>query len=329
MIKIAHSVVITPGRCGLYETTRDLVKSIRGDGFDARMVDPTKDKNKLHPDGDEDRGAPISDMDFAKSADVLLNHSGLGEELENTNQPVIHVAHGRPRVSFLSENKGSTPIFSYHYKKNRDTRFKCLITFWPEHKPYHEVMWPDTPVHVITAPVDLDKWTPEGPSGYGFHGHSGSVNVVCADAWREDVDPFVAVHAFALFARRHKGAKLHMYGRNKNMKGWGALIKTLQDENTMGELLPWVSGLENVYRAADMVITPHHIAVRSMREAMACGCPVVSPSSGDLYKFVDSMEEALPIDRNVVRKDAENLFNPTKTAEEFKAIVRKVIVTHG
>lgn len=317
-LKLAHIAVVTPGRCGLYETVRELVVGLRALGVDSRVCDPLA---KTLPE--EDRGATMGLMDWARAADILVNHSGLGP-LDETSKPVIHVAHGRPRSTFLIELKGSTPVYSYHYHKNKDPRFRAVVTFWPRHKPYLEVMWPDTPVHCVTAPVDLDAWNPAGPRGYGFHGKKGSCNVICTDAWRDDIDPFEVVNAFALYARKFKGARLHIYGASKNMRGWGALLKSVQDQGNLGEVLPWVKGLANVYRAADMLITPHTIAVRSIREAMACGCPVAMMATPDIEKFAVEMETVRVKNRRDVRAEAEKLFNPERTAKEFLAVVNTI-----
>ena len=72
-MRVAHMVVITPGRCGLYETTRELVAGLFRAGVDSRMVDPTKETNKLHPGGDNDRCAPIADMEWALKADIIAD----------------------------------------------------------------------------------------------------------------------------------------------------------------------------------------------------------------------------------------------------------------
>jgi glycosyltransferase involved in cell wall biosynthesis len=321
----AHVTVVTPGRCGLYETTRELVAGLRLRGVDARLVDPTRAENTLHPEGDEDRGAPFADLVWALAADVIVNHSGLGKELEASNQPVVHVAHGRPRSSFVTEVSGSTPIYSYHYAKNRDPKFKAVVTFWPEHVPYLRVMFPDKPVAYVPASVDLEAWTPDGPSGYQFHGHKGRVNVVCADAWREDVDPFTAVMATALWARETVGAKLHLYGAHQDRKGWAVLLRRLRDDGTLGEVQPWVTGLAHVYRAADCLVTPHVIATRTIREAMACGLPIVSVPGPSLDGFRVKFAAALETDRAAVRQDAIARFNPKATASAFEGVIRKAV----
>lgn len=322
-MKIAHSVVVTPGRCGLYETTRELARSLRDVGMDSRLVDPTREKNQLFPGGDEDRGVPFADEEWAETADVLVNHSGLGQRLESCEVPVILVAHGRPRSSFLLEVNGGPPVYSYHYAQNKDPRLRAVVTFWPQHIPHLKVMFPDKQVLSVPAPVDLNAWTPQGPAGYKFGDKGGDINVVITDAWREDVDPFDAVMAFALWARHQEGAKLHIYGNNKKRRGWSAIIRRIQDDGNMGEWRGWVKGLAHVYRAASMLITPHIIDTRTVREAMACGCPVVRIL--DVHRDQTRMTFARNAGRQAVRAEAEQRFNPHATAREFLGVVMDAV----
>lgn len=319
-MNVAHFTVITPNRCGLYETTRELVAGLNKIGINSRLVDPTRTTNRLHPKGPSDRGAPIDDIEWAKNADIIVNHSGLGEHEKETNQPIVHVCHGRPMYSFITEMNGGPPVYSYQYNKSKDTRYKAVVTFWPEHIPYHEVMW-DQPVHAITPPVDLERWSPNGPSGYNFNGLGGDKNIIITDAWREDINPFVAINAFALYNKENPGSKLHIYAAGKGKKGLGAILQKIKDQGGLGEVLPWVSGLDNVYRSADLTITPHQIAVRTIRESLACGCPVAKISHPD----PDMLESGLDMGRKYPRLIAERDFNPDNTAKEFKAILDGII----
>ncbi len=268
-MKVAHLTVVSPGQCGgLYETTRELVVGLRARGVDSRLVDPI---GKYHPGGTDDRGATFADTKWAMNADVLVSHSGLGKELENSGKPVILCAHGRPLSSWLTEMSGSTKIYTHYRDRNKQDKCKAVVTFWPEHKPYLEVMFPDTPVKVVDASVDLNLWSPEGPK---VEFDKRFTNVVIADVWRNDVDPFVVLNAFALWAREHKNAKLHLYAL-QDKKGPAALIKRIQDDGNMGSIKGLTKKLAPVYRGADLMITPHTIGTRTVREAMACGCPVV------------------------------------------------------
>jgi len=222
-MKVAHVVRVTPRKCGLYETTRELVVALRALGVDSKMVPfcGSKKDDYCEP---EDRGAPITAENYLNEADVIVNHSGLNNEQAALGKPIIHVIHGRPRSSFLLEQKGEIKIYSFYRTAGGDPRYKAFVTFWQEHMPFWEVMLPKGKLHSVPAPVDLDAWTPDGPTGYGFHGHKGSINVVCTDVWRADVDPFFIIHGFVEFAKTHPGAKLHLYGGYRE-KAWDALLK--------------------------------------------------------------------------------------------------------
>ena len=322
MPKVAHLAIVTPGRCGLYETTRELVAGLRARGVDSCIVDPTQGTNKLHPGTLGDRGARLAEMSWALKADVVVSHSGLGKELEATDQPLIHVAHGRPRSSFLHEFEG-TRIYSHMYTKNREDRLKAVVSFWPEHEPYLRVIFADKDVHTVQAPVDLEAWAP-GPTTYDFNGKADIVNVVCADMWRRDNDPFVALNAYALWAREVPNAKLHIYGVS-DTKGPAALIKTIQNDGTMGEIRGFTTNLRDVYRAATCAVTTQSIDTRSVREAMACGCPVVRISGPSLNGYRASFWDGLTRSRVEVRKEAERRFDPSVTAEQFEKVIEGVL----
>lgn len=326
-MRVAHITVQSPGRCGLYETTRELVAGLQARGIDSRLVDPDPARNKLYdPSLKDDRGALIADMDWATKADIIVSHSGYdATPIEKTGQPVVHICHGRPRSTFIGEVSGGTPVYSYHGRLNTDRRVKAVVTFWPEHAPYHQVMFPDKPVHVVQSSVDLNAWSDQGPRGYKFNGHRGRINVVISDVWRDDVDPFVSVNAFALWAREVEGAKLHMYGCSQNLRGWAAILNQIHKDGNMGERQGWISGgLDNVYRAADFLITPHEIATRAVREAMACGCPVVRTPGVKLSNFRSEIALAREKSRAEVRAEAEKLFDSRETARQFETVLRSI-----
>ena len=90
----------------------------------------------------------------------------------------------------------------------------------------------------------------------------------------------------------------------------------------------WSKDILNVMRSADMLITPHRIYTRSIREAMACGIQVVSGKDcepEDIEQFALKMfskrENPEP-----TRKMAEALFDPSETGRKFKRILEGV---HG
>lgn len=323
-MKVAHFVVITPGRCGLYETTRELVTALRAKGLDARMFDPTRTTNKLYPKGTEDRGAVFCGEDWMEQADVFVSHSGLGEWQKSATQPVVQVAHGRPKYSFISERSGKTPIYSYFYDINKDPKFKAIVTFWPQHVDYLRFMMPDKEIRYVNPCVDLERWRPGG-TDYDFAGKSGSINAVITDSWREDIDPFVPINAFGMWARSQKNAKLHIYATPQNQRGWAALARRLKEDGSLGIYQGWAENLEPVYRAADMVLTGNEIDVRTVREASACGCPVVRFPTANISDLHSKLNTALSANRMLIRKQAEGVYNPARTADEFLGVLENAI----
>lgn len=323
-MKLAHVAIVTPHRCGLYETTRELVAAERALGHDARMFDPAP--TPYHPKEDEDRGAVIvRDREWLKEADVIVDHSGCDGTTDKLETPHILVAHGRPHHSFVGEVRGGAPVFSYHYRLDSTPKYKAVVTFWNQHVGHLKFMFRQKPVYCVPAPVDLSEWKASGPGGYGFHGKKGAYNVVIADAWRDDGDLLDAVIAVGLAARILPGIKLHIYGKRGGEKGWPAIFKVLQDEGTLGEVQGWVSGLDNVYRAADMLVTPHQIDTRAVREAQACGCTVFRAQGMlDLMaKFIADDLQKPRRDREAERKWAAQAFNPLTTAKSFLEIARR------
>ena len=335
-MKVVHSVRVTPERCGLYETTRELVAALREAGVDSRMIDIDGKATGT------DRGALIAPVGFVDECDVIISHSGVTQRQFDTGKPIVHIMHGRPRSSFLLELSGKLAIYSFLRARAGCERYKAFVTFWPEHVPYWSVILPPEKIMVVPPPVDLKRWTPDGPKGYGFHGHKGAINVVCTDAWREDKDPFHMVNAYAIFARKHPDARLHIFGNSANQKGWEVLFKVLREMGALGEIGGWVHGLANVYRAADFSITPQRIATRSVREALACGCPIVAPLNNEYTKWradeelpecmADSMECAwdwIAVHRQeareAARKQAEKLFDPIESARQFIGVLEKVV----
>lgn len=317
-MKIAHVAIATPGRCGLYETTRELVAAERAAGVDARIVDPQP--TRFHP-GAEDRGVPLEAIPWAAEADVIADHSGIDVDgLRDLPGPFIYVNHGRPAASFRQERAGRAPAMSYWYRRGRDPRYKAVVTFWREHVPALTAMW-SQPVTAITPPVDLERWTPEGPRamlpGRGPH-------IVIADMWRDDVDPFPCVVAFATFAATTP-ATLHLYGVPADRRGLDPWLAILRERGQLGTVAGWVSDLAPVYRAADLLISPHHIWTRALREAMACGCRILRDVWTADVLTIGDIRWALLHPQSNPRALAEADFNPTDTARGFLDVVASVL----
>lgn len=315
-MRLAHSAIRTPRACGLYESTRELCAGLRALGVDSRIVDPAPNP-KFAPAPDVDRGVPIASVEWATSADLIVSHSGHdGTPIGDTEQPILHALHGRPVSTWIMERAGGAPGYSYATTRRRLDRYIGAVTFWPEYEPILRSLWTPKPVHVVPPSVDLEHWQP-CDSEYDFAGKSGGVDVVMTDPWsRRDSAPILAVHAFALFRNIVPDARLHIYAVDGS-KGFGAIKAMLGD--SLGVVQGWAQDLRRVYAAADMLITPHRIYTRSIREAMAMDLQVVSgrdchPEDVEAFalKMVAKLERPEPS-----REIARALFDPAATARAF------------
>jgi len=327
-MRLAHLAVVTPHLAGLYETTRDLVMAERALGIDACIMDPKRST--------DDRGVPTGcDIGFVESADVLVSHSGLGS-FSGVQKPIVHVLHGRPESSFLLERLGRINVYSFLANAARDPRYKRFVTFWEEFVPYWSVILPEDRLRVVPPPVNLEEWSlGNGQAPYDFGGKAGKVNVVCADVWREDLTPYRTINAFYQFGKATPGAKFHLYGKDGNARGRGVLLLALAKQGMLGEVKGWVKNLVEVYRAADLMITPHWIATRSVREALACGCPVVADVNNRFavatadatnpIAFAEAMSRGLESDRATNRRIAERAFNPKVAAEAMQKVCEEAM----
>jgi len=304
--------------CGLYETARELIAAECELGHDAWAVDPV-DNSKF---GALDRGVQLRSS--AAGADVVIDHSGITTEIRAVGAPVIHMRHGRPRSTYLLDATDTIKgVYSHIRRVGQSEGYAEIVTFWPQHVSHWELLC-GRKVHCIPAPVDLKAWTPDGPTGYRFGGHRGACNVIIADAWRTDIDPFEAICEIAEIPN----VTLHLYALPTNA-ATDTLVEALRARGVLGEAKPRVQGLANVYRAADAAIVPHNIDTRSVREAMACGCPVVRyPGRGWALesRIADCKRRRLELKQRM-REEAEARFNPRSSAQALLEIIQRCEVT--
>ena len=312
---------------GIYETARDLASAENKLGHEAKFVPPKGFPTKV----EQDRGVQVASNGYAFEADVLINHSGIVGDLLNAGIPIVHMLHARPRGSYCLEiNEKKLPVYTNIRVIGQDKRYSRFVTFWEEHVPYFENLLDD--VLYIPAPVDLDAWSNVGPDGYDFGGERAEFNVAVAGIGREDSDAFHIINAFIRFARKsNKDVKLHIYAAPDH-----TAFSTLKwaAGDYLGEVKGKITGLQNVYRAADAVLVSHRIATRAVREALACGCKVVmAPNKNgytpftadpmDIDTYAEQIELALSSDVPT-REVAEEKFDSKKSAEQLIEIVKQV-----
>ena len=337
-MKLAHSVTLSESVGGKYQTALELVVAERALGVDAAFVDPSK-VDGAEPVG----GVRVESVAWACDADLIVDH-GTTVAFKNAGIPIMCVLHGQPLSNYLLE----TPTTGTYIKLiERSDVYAGFVTFWPEHVPYYAPIVGADRLHLVPAPVDLEAWSPEGPVYSWPKGKGGPINVVMADRPGPGKSLFHALSAFVVFLQQHTGAKLHVYGQ-KITKDTRLLplIHLIGTMGGLGELGGWVSHgvLASIYRAADMVITETKVASRVVREALACGCQVVTGSGngyGSLDVDVEDLEEYAAgmaavagewhEDRELCiagnRREAEHSFDPSNSAQAMLIAAGKAIAS--
>lgn len=262
--KVAHFAQFAPTQSGQYATVKDLIQAERKAGIQAEIVDfgyAGKHESRI---GLKDDFLESVNMDYAKDCDLIFRHSCLPEKVKKWPVPKVLCLHGRPESSFLLEHRDIVPVISEILK------FKGpLVTFWDEFA-FHWHAMTGRKVLPLTAPVDLDKYNPDGYR-HEFK-PSGTPNIIVCDMWREDTTPYNVIMAAAYYVLNYnQNAKVHVYGMPET-KAFDVLKKL----GVLGEVYPAVDNLETVYRSADLLVTPHVIATRVVRESLASGLPIVA-----------------------------------------------------
>jgi glycosyltransferase involved in cell wall biosynthesis len=349
-MKVVHCVQVGPNRCGLYGTARDLLKAEIKYGINAGLLDVTPVTTGAlingvmegYPKARDPSVTPKS-YGWAKKADIFIRHSYIPAALQALGKPLVLALHGRPESSFRLETQTKQTIMSTVYKRGQDKRYKAFLCFWPEYMVPWQLVVPQEKLFYVPAPVDLEYYSPEGDV-FDISQKAGEPNILIVDIWREDIIPLDLLYAATVFQQKYcKTAKLHILAlQGKNLR---CLMPTLAEMNKIG-VLGGVVGLNpkvnEFYRAADMVITPHTIATRTVREPLACGVPVVA-GTGNRYtpytanprdiegfaKAINDCWQDLKEDKGAIkvmaRKTAEIAFNLDNTGKAVKEVLEGIL----
>lgn len=327
-MKVAHFGICAPHGAGQYETVKDLILAERSVGLDAQFIDFAHDGKMTCREGLKDAHITTLPLSWAENADVIISHSAVPRRLIQS-KPTVLALHGRPEYSFRLEYNKVSPVMSAILNKAKENLYKAYITFWPEYLfPLSRIMV-ERKVYYVPAPVNFDLFNPEGEA-HKFS-PSGSPNIVICDMWREDVIPFNLIFAAQYFKENFaKDAKLHIYGIDQN-KAFNFLL-SFKRLGLCGELSGLVRHIADIYRGADMVITPNIIATRIIRESLASGTPIVAPigckftsyqaEPRDHVAFANAMRRCWEdqTDQEGLRASAYKQFNSQRVGEAMKKL---------
>ena len=285
-MKIIHFTPFAPSSSGLYEAARDMAVADTISGHDTYIVDTGVKRGGVEQSPGEagksdDRGGVnivSAKPEEALDADILVAHTTMPMEwVQETEAPIIWMLHGRPTACFRHEiyHKASNGYSILSAIANWK-RVGKLVTFWPQHVKYWETFMPEGKLVCLDAPpIDARRFGPDG-SVFDFGERAGKVNILLADSQREDVDLFELAHGCIEYAKTNSDVKFHFFAMNEAHTHWEPVMQRLSELGGLGEIQSRYRKIEEVYRAADIVLSPHKIATRVVGEALCCGTPVIA-----------------------------------------------------
>jgi len=287
-MKIVHFGPFAPNQSGMYEAARDMVIADHMNGHDVFFVDVgamTTDGKKIEPkDGKEDDRAGLNIIsakpDVCNDADILIYHTGVPDNWVVKNQaPIIMILHGRPASCFVVEHNGSKQSYSLMAHLATWPRIKKMVTFWDYHVQFWNHIIPKEKLVCFDAPpVDDNRFSPFG-SKYDFAGKQGLLNVVIADTWRDDINTFEVMNAALDVAKKTTDVMFHLFAlKNPLPQCWELILQEFRKANALGATWGRRTDMEEVYRAADIVLSPQRIVTRTVAEPLCCGTPVIADS---------------------------------------------------
>ncbi len=281
-MKIVHFAPFAPWQCGLYEAARDMVVADMRAGHDTHIIDvgimrqskPGKVGKKDNRGGTEIISANPKEV---LDADIIVTHSGIPDNwIVKCQTPIIFILHGRPAACFRPEQFGGRPSYTMTAQMAKWPRIKAMVTFWKYHVQFWDVIIPkDKLVCFPAPPIDEKRFSKSVPV-HDFKKLGGACNIMIAESWREDVDIYEITQGVIESAKLIKGIKFHFYAMEKNVRCWTFLIDKLRELGIKGEMWARRTRIEEVYRAAHILLSPQRIVTRSVGEALSCGTPVIA-----------------------------------------------------
>jgi hypothetical protein len=302
-MKIVHFVPFAPNACGLYEAARDMIIADFLSGHEVHLVDTGTVFNDVYTPGypgkEDIRGGSFivtSDPAIVNTADIIIAHSGVPDNwLSPCQAPIIWVLHGRPAACFRPEQFKKGHSYTLMANLAQWPRVKKMLSFWPHHTKYWEPIVPkDKLVCLPAPPIDNKRFSPEGPV-YDYGEFKGKWNILLCDSWREDIDIYEIVHGAIEAGKIIEGIKFHFCSVEVPLGPWELIFNKMRQMNILGEVSGRMINMEERYRASDIILTPHHIAVRTIGEALTIGKPVIAAKGCNFTPYTAIPDEPIDI----------------------------------
>ena len=286
-MKIVHVAPYGPNCAGIYEAARDMVRADIQQGHDALFVDAgaqvvgAPNRNPCQVGAIDDRAGfklITSPPSVCNSADVIMLHTGCDNQWLVWNQaPIIMVVHGTPIAAFRVEQRGPQLSYSVYTEGAGWPRVKAMLYFWPEFRPYWDVVFPAAKSVVFDyPPIDRARFSPEGEAWNIPRFQRGQYNGLICDSWREDSDILEIVHGAMEASRRIQGLTWHIYAANQPLGPYEHIVARMRQRGWLGTIAGRTNNMEQMYRSFDFVLSGRRSISRVIAEALSCGTPVIA-----------------------------------------------------
>ena len=326
-MKIVHFAPFAPHSCGLYEAARDMVRADMHSRHNVHFVDTgiiVDGKRKAGQigavDSRCDKKIVTANPSEALTADIIIAHTGIPDNwLVKCQAPIIWIIHGRPLACFRPEQNGGRESYTLTAGVAKWPRVKAMVTFWNHHVSFWDVIIPkDKLVSFGAPPIDERRFAPEGKV-HDFGVFNGKYNIVIAESWREDVDIYEITHGALATAGVIDGLKCHFFAMETPLKCWNFLVDKMRELNIKGEICGRTSKIEEVYRAADILLSPQRITTRSIGEALSCGTPVIAANGNEHATWTADISDPLDVANTIKRAIHEIENNPNEVNRRISA----------
>lgn len=343
-MRIAHWSLFAPSQSGMYHTTRDMVEAERAAGMEAELI-------CMNSVGGPQRDgafftAPAS---YSNLADIYALHSRVDPPYWGDGTPIVFIAHGQPAYTWQTELFGLEPgnpapwsTSMYYFRAPEVSR---IVTFWRDQLPFWQVLdGPRAAERVRYVPRGIvfgDRWVPEGPT----MALPGDPVLIIADSLRLCKDMVTPLFAAGLFARKHPGARLHIFGiPDRGTKIGDAIHNTIEGSElrtVCTSVSPITTELEKALRCGDILLSAVRGESRVAIEAAACGMEVVTQSCDNTWEADFRDPEALcetierawearqsagrEARRQEIARQTRERYDMARTAEGLRAVYEELV----
>lgn len=356
-LKIAHWCLFGPKLSGMYETTRELIAAENQiEGVLAGLCEtpsPQAPKNvvkKAAEGGAVDAFHPemrTQDWGWAmKWADIHVIHSTMSSNVAEL-KPKAFFAHGTPEACLESELMPNDKRKSFSSTADWMSKFEAsFVTSKRAEKIWKVFDYTGEKVHRIAKGIDLTWWVRSSQR----QDLEGAPSILYGEIWRNIKHPLYLFYAANELYKENKDVKLNMWGCNIKRPFWEGFVKRADFEGALGKygIRKIVDYPEHYYSRGDVYFGSaiYGDLSRSMQEATACGCPVITWDTdpyGDshAYRYAKSFDiddlaakiaevwDEVADDREGVadkcRKMAEKYFDINQEAKQVVDVLRKVV----